>query len=528
MTEGRAAAFARLKLRLLRNSVRTTAGTVALVLASLTALGVAIFGFLALASGRALDDHDARRLLVSLATTFTMAWVFGPLLTGGIDETVDPGRLALLPLTRRRIITGLTVAALIGPLPIGSAVALVGLPVGFLHANAGALVVLAAGPVLFAFAFAASRAVAITLARAQRSRRGRDVSVVIATLGFAVVWIGTQLIGSVNVDQVDTAVDVLRWLPPGLVAQAVIDASRGDLAPALARLAVTAACIPPLLWWWASGIDRLLVEPPPSHAGRVRAAAGGRTLVGRLPATATGAAIAKELHYLARSPMRRSQLLVQTLMGTALAAVQVLRGFSADDAVLLMPLAVSFVALGSTNLLGPDGASSWFESVLGVPVRTRLVARQVAAATGALVPLALATIVLALIAGSAADVPLMVGVTLAGVIAVMGTASIGSVLVPIPVPDTGNPFSRRAPEGTGCTAGLMGMAVLALTGVVLSPLAIAVVLVHGHALTAQLAVVAGGLLYGLLVWAIGTAVGARLLASREPEVVAVLTSRLVG
>jgi geranylgeranyl diphosphate synthase type II len=51
-----------------------------------------------------------------------VAWLLLPLLLGGEDETMDPARFVLLPITRRRLAVGLTTSSMIGAAPLATAV----------------------------------------------------------------------------------------------------------------------------------------------------------------------------------------------------------------------------------------------------------------------------------------------------------------------------------------------------------------------------------------------------------------------
>ena len=66
----------------------------------------------------------------------------------------------------------------------------------------------------------------------------------------------------------------LRWLPPGLAAHAIQDASDGQIGTALVRLALLAAVIVVLGWLWVRSLSRALVTADTStQSSRVRGAA---------------------------------------------------------------------------------------------------------------------------------------------------------------------------------------------------------------------------------------------------------------
>ena len=119
--------FVRLKLRLLRNVLRTSAGP-GLVVFSILAIGVG------LAVGQALRwSSDLERFVVTplLGAALVVSWALGPVLFGNSDETIDTTRLAPFPLDPDRLATGLAVQAMVGPGPIAALIALVGCHQGF-------------------------------------------------------------------------------------------------------------------------------------------------------------------------------------------------------------------------------------------------------------------------------------------------------------------------------------------------------------------------------------------------------------
>src|SRR5688500_2507481 len=97
------ATFVRLKLTLLKNGLRRRPARVAsLVVGVLVALPLAAFGFIGFAASR--GDFDVERMAAVFGfTALFLGWLVFPLMAFGTDETLDPSRLALLPLSRRQL-----------------------------------------------------------------------------------------------------------------------------------------------------------------------------------------------------------------------------------------------------------------------------------------------------------------------------------------------------------------------------------------------------------------------------------------
>ncbi|MEZ5215146.1 MAG: hypothetical protein R2715_00815 [Ilumatobacteraceae bacterium] len=71
---------------------------------------------------RSADPEDRRNLYVIAAVMVSLGWTFAPLTAGGADETVDPTRLALLPLSRRQLLGVLFGAAASSPATLAALV----------------------------------------------------------------------------------------------------------------------------------------------------------------------------------------------------------------------------------------------------------------------------------------------------------------------------------------------------------------------------------------------------------------------
>src|SRR5439155_16539793 len=64
------------------------------------------------------DPAEQHRNLILITAGIVFGWWFGPVLSGGVDETIDPMRLSLLPLSRAQIRRGQIAAGFIGISPL--------------------------------------------------------------------------------------------------------------------------------------------------------------------------------------------------------------------------------------------------------------------------------------------------------------------------------------------------------------------------------------------------------------------------
>ena len=133
-----------LKLRLLLNALRSTTGTrVSFILSSIFAMIFALGIFASLAGLR--HNGAAVDLTASLFTTIAFGWLILPLITFGLDATLDPATLALYPLRTRPLMVSLLAASATGVWPAANLVGELGITMGLAHgALATVIAILAA------------------------------------------------------------------------------------------------------------------------------------------------------------------------------------------------------------------------------------------------------------------------------------------------------------------------------------------------------------------------------------------------
>ena len=129
------------------------------------------------------------------------------------------------------------------------------------------------------FCIALSRFVTTSLASLLRSRRGRDLAAFMIIPLFALYEFFAQVVPKAASEGKITAASFtgfdswMRWLPPGLAAHAIQDASDGRPGMAFARLGALAAVIVVFGWLWVRALSRALVTADTTtQAARVRGA----------------------------------------------------------------------------------------------------------------------------------------------------------------------------------------------------------------------------------------------------------------
>jgi ABC-2 type transport system permease protein len=268
-----------LKLRLLTNALRSsTAAQTTFIISTFFAVVVAGGGFYLLAQFRGLSASVD--LTTVVFTVFAFGWLIAPIMSFGLDGTLDPATLTLYPLRTRPLAVGLLAASATGAWPAANLVALLGVTVGLAAGGLGVLVALIAVPLQVLFCITLARLVTTSMARMLRSRRGKDLAAFLVIPIFALVELLGQVVPRAAAEGGITAASFrgvdswLRWLPPGLAAHAIQDASTGRPGIAAARLALLAAIIVALGWLWIRSLNRALVTADTTtQSSQVRAAA---------------------------------------------------------------------------------------------------------------------------------------------------------------------------------------------------------------------------------------------------------------
>ena len=109
-----------LRIALLRNGLRRShwPQQVALALGALAGLPLAFGGFLLLALVPRAEPRAGLLLVEAVFLLLFCGWGLFPLLSFAGDASLDPSRLALLPLRPGELVTGLSLAACVGVAPL--------------------------------------------------------------------------------------------------------------------------------------------------------------------------------------------------------------------------------------------------------------------------------------------------------------------------------------------------------------------------------------------------------------------------
>jgi ABC-2 type transport system permease protein len=511
-----------LKLRLLRNALRSSRQAKAgFVTSTIFAVLLAIGTFAGLAAVR--GNGASVDLTTVVFTVFAFGWLLLPLMIFGLDGTLDPATLALYPLRTRPLAVGLLAASAAGAWPAANVIGLLGVTVGLAHGALGVLIAVLAVLLQVLFCITLTRFVTTSLAGLLRSRRGKDFAAFLVIPVFALYETFVQVVpkltasGKLTADSFAGIDSWLRWLPPGLAAHAIQDASTGHLGTAVLRLALLAAVVTALGWLWIRALSRALVTADSStESAAVRGTALRFARYGL-----RGTVAARFLLYQRREP---SWLITwaMTLVIMIVVSISTIKTPNYLVGLLLSAgFGSAFVGMFRANSIGLTGPAFGIEAVALTgrnAMRAYFTGQDIVVAAIGLPLLTLISFGLAAVAKHPVDGFLGMAMAMAGIGGALAMANILSVATPYPVERrVGSPTARPA-DGFRDAAIGGNIGSLAGTAVAILPVVLGVVLSRGEPTAIRMPVLlvcAAG--YGIaLAWA-GVRIAARAAGQRLPE-----------
>ena len=512
-----------LKLRLLGNALRSSTAAKGSFVVSTTlacVLAGGVFAVLALLRGQSASVD----LTTVIFTMFAFGWLILPIFAFGLDSTLDPAALALYPLRTGPLTVGLLAASATGAWPLANLLGLLGVTVGLARSALSLLVALLAVLLQVLFCITLARFVTTGLAGLLRSRRGKDLAAFLVIPIFALYVFFTQVVSRAATGGKITAASFtgldswLRWLPPGLAAHAIQDASDGRPGTALLRLALLAAIIVVLGWLWIRSLSRALVTADAStQSSRVR---GGALPLARYGLRGTVAA--RFWIYQRREP---ASLIFWGLTAVIMVAVSIssILGPVRHPGLLLMSsvFGAAFVGFLHANSVGLTGPPFIFEALALTgrhELRSYFSGQNIALGVIAVPLLTAVSFGLAAVAGRLEYGFLGMAVDLAGLGAALALSNILTVVLPYPMDKRAGSPMRQASQGYG-SYGLGGvLATLACVAVAAIPVIVAVALTNSDPSVARMPVlVPCAAAYGVALAWIGVRIAASAAERKLPE-----------
>ncbi|WP_328341115.1 ABC transporter permease [Micromonospora sp. NBC_00421] len=542
--------FVRLKLRVMGNNFRGQGWRVALfVTGVLVGLWFAAGGFLMFAAPGFADEPRYAVMAASFGGgVLVLGWLLLPLVFFGVDETLDPARFALLPLTRRTLVTGLFTAALVSVPVFAVLVAVAGLVVSAtLLGGAAAGVVAALGVVVgVLLCVAASRAVTSAFATMLRSRRVRDLAaVLLAVVAASIGPLQLVVLAAVRSTDWDRLVGVARivgWTPFGAPWTIGLDVAEGRAWAVPVKLLITAATIGALLFWWSRSLESAMVGAASAAPTKARRSPTGGPVAQLFPRAVGwtrrdrfGALVARECRYWWRDARRRANLITIAVVGIFVPVMVNLggAGFTAgaegfevagDSSPVLLSISMLFVGVLASvtlaNQFGFDGSAYAANVVAGVPGRLELRARMTAFSVYVLPMLGVVALIISVVLGRPEWFGVAAGALLAAYGAGLAINGFISVLGAYSLPETSNPFAMNT--GSGIAKSMLTLLSMVASAAAAVPMVVAAGLLGDGWLWLALPV---GAAYGAGAALLGAYLAGDVLDRRMPELLSAVTPR---
>jgi ABC-2 type transport system permease protein len=513
-----------LKLRLLVNALRSSnSAKISFIVSSAFAVLLAVVTFLALAGFR--GQSTSAELTSVIFTVFAFGWLIAPIMVFGVDSTLDPAVLALYPLRTRPLAAGLLAASFTGFWPLANVAGLLGVVAGLASGGLGVIVAVAAVVLQVLFCIALSRFVTTSLAGLLRSRRGRDLAAFGIIPLFALYEFFTQVVPKAASERKITAASFtgfdswMRWLPPGLAAHAISDASDGHPGLAFARLGALAVVIVVFVWLWVRSLGRALVTADTTtQSSRVRSMR--RPLAGL---GLRGAVAARFWLYQRRDPLSLVYWALVAVITAAVSASSVFGHQHRPAAILASAVfGAAFVGIFHANAAGLTGPAFLLEAT-ALSRRRDLRAwfsgqNLVLGVIGA--PLVVAVcFALAAVAGDPGREIEATPIVLAGLGAALGLSNLFTAALPYPmVKRAGTPVLVAAPGYAVQRIGSV-LGTLAGTAVLAAPVIAGAVLAANGPDAIRIGVVLPGAAgYGFALAVAGVRLAATVAENKMPEI----------
>lgn len=510
-----------------------------------------------------LSHAAATQIIFGVLALLYIGWAALPLLQYTLNEGLDVTKLQIYPLTRGEqmvslvlatffdfttiIIVTLYVAVFIGwhASPIAAAITVVALLAAYIHTVGFSQLILAA------------------LMGLLRTRRFRDLTVIVFALFGSAFSLGSQLVARsfiisdpTSIARVDLAT-YLRWTPPGMGAQAIVLANGGNVVSALPWLLASIILVPVLLWIWAVVLERGITSAESAGADSRRrtrrsrltpavAAVSSRSAVHAIPATQPTrrgwrpispialAITQKDARYLWRDPQLKAALLSTLLVTIFLLVPRFYTGTDAASSSRINngPLSIFlgvFPALlviltFSLNSLGMDRAG--LQMLFLFPVRPLDILFGKNLFTGTLSFIILVALTCARAAlGSGWDyVPLAIAVGTAAIFVMLACGNVTSIISPFRMRQMRTGDTSTIAQENGCLRSIIAIATLVVTAILLIPVAIAVIIPFGIERPQWLIyTVPVALIYGISLYQVATRLIAPIMLKRGPEILAATT-----
>jgi ABC-2 type transport system permease protein len=511
-----------------------------------------------------LTNRDsAAQVLFAVVTGLYILWATLPLLQYSLNEGLDVTKLQIYPLTRGEQMLSLVLSTLLDVSTLFIIPLYVAIIVGWHATPFGAVVTVVAIVLAYVHTVGFSQLMLAALMGLLKTRRFRDLTVIVFALFGTFCSFGGQLIARVfeglgpanqpNHKIVLASLHLeryLHWTPPGMAAQAIVYANTGQYLAALPWLLGSLLLVPVLLRIWAAVLERGITsaESAAAGGGRTRRRASRATSNGAAPAAPAQAAsarrwrpisgvalaiTAKDARYLWRDPQLKAAL-ISVLFASVVILFPNIYSSGVDSSnasnftlggavVFFAPLPALLIVLAfGLNSLGMDRQG--LQTLFLFPVRPLDIffGKNLFVGGFAFVVATALTLIRAAMSNGWAYAPLALVAGASAILVMLGCGNVTSVLAPFRWRQMRMGNTGSIAQENGCLRSIISLITMFITAILLIPVAAAVSLPlflnHPEWLVIGLPL---AFLYGMAFYQIATRLIAPVLLRREPDILAV-------
>ncbi|GHO59318.1 hypothetical protein [Ktedonobacter robiniae] len=514
-------------------------------------LGIAAATYLAY---RFLPAPANAEVLTLVLSGLFILWLTLPLFEYNVNEGLNVAKLVLFPLSREELMLSLLLSTLFDVPTLGMLLLCLAVIIGWASSPLVVLMSSVTMLIFFAQLIGCSQLVLALLGRVMQSRRFRDVSILLVGLFSSSCYLIQQLVfrGLGARQMIHALYDqafsrYLQWLPPGMAAQVILQATRGNWLLSFVWLLPLLAITLLVLYLWQIVVERALTATEGAGAVRVRRApASQRALATAAPTMRsrlvhwlpeqTRAIALKDLKYYRRDPMLL-RLIIQSLISMVVLIVITLfsptrfgDGLQSSWTVLAVPFyALFFVTSFSHNVLGLERQSLALLFIFPIKPQHLLLGKNLIAFVLGTLNLLIVILLGAYVAHSWEYVLPALTIGLAGLGIVLGCGNLSSVYFPSRMPQEQRGYQASAittSQENGCLRLIQTSALFLLMLVLLTPVAAALLLpVFFHVLWLWSLSIPASLVYSWLLYFITTHLAAQRMLQKAPEILRITTAR---
>jgi hypothetical protein len=527
----------------IRSLVRDKGRVVGLIF--LLLFGLPLVGGFAVATFfayRSLPPPANAEILFLVLTGVYLLWSLLPLLEFTVNEGLDISKLALFPLTRAELMLSLLFSTLLDVPTLALFLMLAAVVVGWASSIPLALIALLAVLIFYVQVVGMSQLVLALLVRVLHSRRFRDLSIVLLAIFASSFYVFDQFalrgLGSdhfvANLEHLSFST-YLQWLPPGMAARAIQQASVGNWGVSFAWLLALLVVSVLVLYLWQLVVERGLVSAESGAASRaVRQRGTERVgLAGVWSSTALSQVLAiavKDMKYLRRDPQLLA-MLFQTMMSTVFVlVVTVFNPSGAEGGVgswtVLAAPAFAFLSLNplTLNVLGMERQSLTTLLLFPIEPKRILWGKNLVMLAVGFIEMVLLVALTAFVSHGWNFVLPALTIGFAGIAIVLACGNFSSIFLPQRMRQRrGFQTTTNYSAESGFSRLLLSLLLLLVTAIVLIPAAVALVLpILFHAQWMWSFSIPFSLLYGVAFYFVVTALVAPRILNKAPEILAIV------